>query len=114
MRGDNKPLIFSSYTETFNKMSKGAMVFGIVILLLLFVGLLTPKFIGLEAVITLQLIFYSQLLISDVKKRPVGFVVFEYFKFANGYNDIFSLTSYALKSDIGIKLSQLEIRKTLI
>lgn len=114
MGGNNKPLIFSSYNQAYKNMSLGTTIFGVIFLVLLFIGLLTPKFIGLEAVITLQLIFYSQLLISDVKKRPVGFVMFECFKFVNGYNDFFSLTNYGLKSDIGVKFQQIQIKKTLI
>jgi hypothetical protein len=32
----------------------------------LLIGLWTPKFIGLESILTLQIIFYSQLLIYDI------------------------------------------------
>ncbi len=53
---------------------------------LLIIGLLAPKYIGLEGVLTLQLIFYSQLLVYDIRAWPVGFSVFNYFRYANGYN----------------------------
>lgn len=52
----------------------------------LLVGLVLPKFIGLETLITLQLIFYSQLLLSDFGLWPIGFSQFENLKIATGYN----------------------------
>jgi len=33
--------------------------------LMLFIGFITSKFIGIESIITLQLIFFSQILIYD-------------------------------------------------
>ena len=74
----------------------GATIQGVVFLVLLFIGLLAPKFIGLEGVLTLQLIFYSQLLIVSDSSRPVGMMVVRYFKFVNGYNSILDLTTYIL------------------
>jgi hypothetical protein len=50
----------------------------------LVIGLFVPKFIGLETIITMQLIYYSQLLISDLDKWPLGFTYFTYFKVASG------------------------------
>lgn len=52
----------------------------------LLIGLVLPKFIGLETLITLQLIFFSQLLISDFELWPVGFSQFSNLKIATGYN----------------------------
>jgi len=58
------------------------------------IGLMTPKYIGLESILTLQLIFYSQLLISDPSKWPIGFVYLRYLKFSTGFNNIFTYTDY--------------------
>jgi hypothetical protein len=37
-----------------------------------------------------QLIFFSQLLITDASNWPVALKVFKYFKYSNGFNNIFS------------------------
>lgn len=58
----------------------------------LMMGLITPKFIGLESILTLQLIFYSQLLIVDLAKWPPGFVFLKYLRYASGYNELINLT----------------------
>jgi hypothetical protein len=47
-----------------------------------------PKWIGLEVMQVIQLIFFSQLLITDVENWPMAFAVFNYFKFSNGVNNI--------------------------
>lgn len=39
----------------------------------LIIGLLSKKYIGLECVLTLQLVFYSQLLVENANKWPMGF-----------------------------------------
>jgi hypothetical protein len=62
------------------------------------VGGISNKFIGIEAIITLQLIFYSQTLITPISKFPVGLVSLQFLKYANGYNEIFSITSYHTKT----------------
>jgi hypothetical protein len=49
-----------------------------------------PKWIGVEAMQAIQLIFFSQLLITDVSNWPAAFNVFKYFKYSNGFNNIFS------------------------
>ena len=51
---------------TYKALGQSMMATTIVFVLCLLIGLLSPKFIGLEAILTLQLIFYSQLLISDI------------------------------------------------
>lgn len=66
--------------------SSGAMIQGILMLALLGIGLLAPKYIGLEGMVTLQLIFYSQLLIEDNKAWPTEFNIFKNFRFINGFN----------------------------
>jgi hypothetical protein len=52
--------------------------------------MLAPKWIGVEAMQAIQLIFFSQLLITDVSNWPAAFNVFKYFKYSNGFNNIFS------------------------
>lgn len=60
----------------------------------LLVGLFVPKFIGLETILTMQLIYYSQLLISKLDKWPVGFAYFNYLKVASGFSSVMRLTQY--------------------
>jgi hypothetical protein len=52
--------------------------------------MLAPKWIGVEAMQVNQLIFFSQLLITDASNWPIAFQVFKYFKYSNGFNNIFS------------------------
>lgn len=86
MKGSNFPLVYSSNIELFQKTSYGMMGSSLVLLLLLILGMLAGKFIGLEGIVTIQLIYYSQLLVTPYQKMPVGFLMFKYLKIANGYN----------------------------
>ena len=57
-------------------------------------GLLSNKLIGLECVLTIQLIFYSQLLVNPWQNFPAGFMFLKDLKFINGYNNILKLSEY--------------------
>jgi len=47
------------------------MLGGIILnVICLFIGFLTSKFIGLESILTAQLIYFSQLLIYDISNWP--------------------------------------------
>ncbi len=94
--------------------TKGFFAASIIFFLLLMVGLLAPKYIGVEAILTLQLIFYSCLLIKDSAKFTPGLKTFTYFKLSTGYNDIFSFTTLILSSDITSKYNFLSIKKTVL
>lgn len=94
--GDNEPLVMSQYSAMFLKTEYVYIGVGLMVLLLLGVGLCTPKYIGVEAISTLQLIYYSCLLVTDVEKYPVGFRTFVTFKYSIGYNDIFEYTRILL------------------
>ncbi len=54
--------------------------------IILFVGILSKKYIGLECMLTLQLIYYSQLLVTPWSKFPAEFSSMKYLKYVNGYN----------------------------
>ena len=95
-------------------MGTGMMVQTILNLFLLLVGLISPKFIGLESILTLQSIFYSQLLIVNVSRVPPGFVFLKSLKYASGYNDIIQWTNLSLESAIAKKMNLLEINKLAI
>jgi hypothetical protein len=114
MCGDNEALKISENWETFMKAEYVYNGFGLLILGLLFVGLCTPKFIGLEAILTLQLIFYSCFLIQDVSRMPVGFRTFTAFKFATGFNDLFAFTSILLNGVFERKVVWMGLHKTVI
>lgn len=86
----------------------------ILIAISLLIGLIAPKFIGLELILTLQLIFFSQLLIHDVKNWPPGFVFLKYLKYSTGFNDIFSATQNLLTDTVSKKMSNLSLRKLVI
>ncbi len=95
-------------------MGTGMTVQTILNVLLLLIGLFSPKFIGLESILTLQLIFYSQLLITNVSKIPPGFVFLKSLKYASGYNDLLQFTSSSLDSDLSKKMKLLGIKKMAI
>jgi hypothetical protein len=80
----------------------------------LMIGLLSPKYIGLESLLTLQLVFFSQLLIVNPSKWPVGFMYLKYFKFSSGYNDILILTDFIPYTTSAKKMENLGIKKTII
>jgi hypothetical protein len=80
----------------------------------LVIGLIAPKFIGLELILTLQLIFFSQLLIHDVKNWPPGFVFLKYLKYSTGFNDVFSVTQNVLTDTVSKKMSNLSLKKLVI
>jgi hypothetical protein len=80
----------------------------------LMIGLLSPKYIGLESLLTLQLVFFSQLLIVNPSKWPVGFMYLKYFKFSSGYNDILNLTDFIPSTNSAKKMENLGIKKTII
>jgi len=90
--GDNEPLVISEYFEIFSKTEYAYFGLSTLILIMFLIGLFTPKFIGLEAILTLQLIYYSCFLINKVDKIPVGFRTLTVLKSSTGYNDLFSLT----------------------
>jgi hypothetical protein len=60
----------------------------ILIVLSLVIGLIAPKFIGLELILTLQLIYLSQLLIYDIKNWPFGFVMLKSLRYSTGSNEL--------------------------
>jgi hypothetical protein len=90
------------------------MVGAIICNLLLLISLVTPKFIGLEVIITLQLIFFSQILIYDNSKFPVGFLFFSNLQYTTGFNKFFDFTKYFPSTDVSRKMFTLERDKMVI
>jgi hypothetical protein len=88
MKGYNKPLRFEGRIPVFQSIGSGILIGAAVSMLLLVLGLITPKFIGLETIITLQLIFFSQILIYDNSKFPVGFLFLSNLQYTAGFNEI--------------------------
>jgi cysteine-rich repeat protein len=113
MKGANAALTFTANLATYKTIAIVICVGTILSLVCLVFGLITPKFIGVEFLVTLQLIFYSQLLIVDTDKWPAGFLYLNYLKFASGYNDLFHLTSFRFLGPTSIKYSRLAMRKTI-
>jgi hypothetical protein len=50
----------------------------------------SDKFIGVETLVTIQLTYFSQLLISDVKNWPQAFTILAPLKIVTGYNNLFA------------------------
>lgn len=112
--GDNEPLIISEYSAMFLKTEYVYIGVGLLVLVLLGVGLCTPKYIGVEAISTLQLIYYSCLLVTDIDKYPVGFKTFVAFKYSTGFNDFFNYTSLVLNDNLTKKVFWMTLHKTAI
>ena len=110
----NSPLIYSANIETFTTISIVLCVGTALSMVGLIIGLCSPKYIGLESLLTLQLIFYSQLLIANPSKWPVGFMYLKYLKFSSGYNEILSVTQYVPYTVDAKKLYQLDMKKTIV
>jgi hypothetical protein len=83
-------LIFSKNAQQFKMIGKINLVFVCLLSIIFIVSMLAPKWIGIEAMQVNQLIFFSQLLITDASNWPLAFKVFKDFKYSNGFNNIFS------------------------
>lgn len=114
LNGVMDPLIYSENIATYNGISIMLFVGTGLSLMGLLIGLLSPKYIGLEFLLTLQLIFYSQLLINEPSKWPVGFLYLKYLKFASGYNEIFAFTTYVPLTNDAKKMQHLDMKKTIV
>ena len=114
IKGINNPLIYSDKLATYGTISIVLCVGTAFGMIGLFVGVLSPKYIGLESLLTLQLVFYSQMLISNPEKWPIGFMYLKYLKFSSGYNEIFKLSEYVPSTIHANKLNHLDMKKTII
>jgi hypothetical protein len=114
MKGSNAPLTFTSNLDTYKTISIVICITTVFSLVCLMFGLISPKFIGVEMLMTLQLIFYSQILIINTEKWPAGFLYLKYLKFTSGYNNLFNLTSYSQFGADSIKHWHLAMKKTFI
>ena len=81
---------------------------------MLLFGLLAPKYIGLEAILTLQLIYYSELLIKDPKNIPLGFQTFAVFKYSTGFNDLFIISEILGASSIEKKYIWMNLESSVL
>ena len=72
--------------QHFESLTNGMIVTNLLGIICFICGLLSTKYIGLECILTLQLIYYSQLLISNANKWPLGFQYLSYLKYACGFN----------------------------
>jgi len=114
MKGDNYALKYVENAAAYKSMGYSMMAQTIINAICLFVGLISPKFIGLESILNLQLIFYSQLLIFDISKIPPGFVFLKYLKYAAGYNEVFEITGFYLVGNAEKKLRILGMNKLIV
>ncbi len=112
--GDNAALVYEGQIATYKTISYGMLGSTIVNSILLFVGFISPKFIGLESILTLQLIFFSQTLVYDHMNFPVGFVFLQTLQYSTGFNDILDLTEYDSSSNKAKKMSYIKRNKTII
>ena len=92
--GTNQPLIINTLGQDGVNIEHGFMITNMLSLLCLLIGLFSRKYIGLECLFVLQLIYYSQLLVGDADKWPAGFEYLKYLKYASGYNQIYQVSDY--------------------
>jgi hypothetical protein len=85
----------------------------LLVTLIFFVSLFAPKWIGVEAVLAIQLIFFSQVLIVDVTNWPNSFQAFKYFKYASGFNEVIP-SKISKNSVLSKKLSFLNFNEMFI
>jgi hypothetical protein len=76
--------------------------------LFMFISIISPKFIGLESVLVLQLCFFSQILVNDNKKFPIGFLFLENLQYSAGFNRIIDLTYYIPITYDSIKMNHIK------
>lgn len=114
LKAENDAFKISELQAAYDTVSNNVIVTVVLSMTGLVIGLFLPKFIGLEIIITMQLIFYSQLLIYDFEKWPVGFVQFNNLKAATGYNEFLNLTEYTPMTVVSKKYHKLTLHKTLI
>jgi hypothetical protein len=108
------PLIFSENIATYTTISIVLCVGTGLSLICLAIGLCSPKYIGLESLLTLQLVFFSQLLIKNPSKWPVGFMYLKYLKLSSGYNELFTFTDFFPETIFAKKMDHLDMKKTFI
>lgn len=77
-------------------------------------GLMSFKFIGVESILTLQIIYFCQLLIFDISNWPSGFSFLKNLKYSFGFNDVLNNTEYRLFNTLAKKMHALQIKKLLI
>ena len=92
----------------------GMLIGTILKVLFFFMGILTPKFIVLESVLALQLCFFSQILVHDNKKFPIGFLFLENLQYSAGFNRIFDLIDYIPITYDSIKMNHIKREKLII
>ena len=90
------------------------MAVNILSLIILAVGLIAPKFIGLEMTLTLQFLFFSQFLVQDVDYWPIAFLYLSYMKYSSGYNTILDFTDYEQRNINSVKYAKLKMKKTIV
>ncbi len=114
MKGDNYALKVSKNEATYKTF--GNLMLAVIILnaICLLIGFFTSKFIGLESILTCQLICYSQLMICDISRWPSGFTFLNYLKYSTGYNGLLDFTDYILVSTMTKKMHSLGLKKLLI
>jgi hypothetical protein len=78
------------------------------------IGLMSFKFIGVESILTLQIVYLCQLLIFDISYWPSGFSFLKNLKYSFGFNDVLNNTEYRLFNTLAKKMHVLQIKKLLI
>jgi hypothetical protein len=68
-------------------MSTFTLVYAIVAYAIILFMVFFDKFIGVETLITIQLIYFSQLLVEDIENWPQAFIIFAPLKIVTGYNN---------------------------
>ncbi len=89
LKGSNYPLIISAYNENYYQMSKLLYYFVLCCYALMLLVLFSDKFIGVEALNTLQLVYFSMLLIYNSDNWPQYFSTLLNLHYSTGLSRIF-------------------------
>jgi hypothetical protein len=114
LKGDNYALKATQNAAAYKAIGNTMLAAIILNIICFLVGFLSFKFIGLESILTLQLIYFCQLLIFDISRWPSGFSFLQNLKYSSGFNGVLQFTEYGLFSTIAKKMHTLRIQKLLI
>ncbi len=89
LKGSNYPLVISAYNEYYEQLSKVQFYFVLCFYALMLLVLFSDKFIGVEALNTLQLTYFSMLLIYNNDTWPLSFSTLLPLHYSTGFSRIF-------------------------
>ncbi len=114
LKGDNYALKVTQNGAAYKAIGNTMLAAIILNIICFMIGFMSFKFIGVESILTLQIIYFCQLLIFDISKWPSGFSFLNNLKYASGFNNVLHFTEYRLFNSLSKKMHALRIQKLLI